>query len=248
MRSIWVFLLCLIGLAALATGYRFRNHLPYELSEPLGLRGNISDIRARVLPGLTEDLAAQGLQVGAPLYLRIFKEEAELELWVQKGRRYQRYKTYPICTYSGALGPKLQEGDGQSPEGFYTVDLAALNPRSSYHLSFNLGFPNTYDRGHGRTGSFLMVHGDCVSIGCYAMTDPLIEEIYLLVEAALRNGQAAVPAHAFPFRMTPSRMAEAEGHQWQDFWQQLQPAYLQFEETIVPPAVSVEQGRYIVDP
>jgi len=248
MRRIWISLLCLIALTALATGYRFRNHLPYELSEPLGLRADISEIRARVLPGLADDLATQDLQIGASLYLRIFKEEAELELWVQNGRQYQRYKTYPICTFSGAIGPKLQEGDGQSPEGFYAVDLAALNPRSSYHLSFNLGFPNAYDSAQGRTGSFLMVHGDCVSIGCYAMTDPLIEEIYLLVEAALRNGQTAVPVHAFPFRMTPSRMAEAEGHQWQGFWQQLQPAYLQFEETYVPPVVSVHQGRYIVEP
>ena len=124
------------------------------------------------------------------------------------------FETYPICAWSGELGPKLAEGDRQAPEGFYAVGLKQLNPNSNYHRAFNLGFPNAYDRALGRTGSFLMVHGDCVSIGCYAMTDQGIDEIYRIVEAALHQGQREVPVHAFPFRMTEKAMAEKAGHRW----------------------------------
>lgn len=204
----------------------------------------IGEIRARVGPELEADLAAAGLAFGAPVYLRVFKEERVLEVWVKSGARFVVFETHPICNFSGDLGPKLAEGDRQSPEGFYDVGLDALNPNSAYHLSFNLGFPNAYDRGQGRTGSFLMVHGDCRSVGCYAMTDPVIERIYLMVEAALRAGQGSVAVHAFPFRMTDARMAAAQGHRWFGFWESLAPAYRAFEETGVPPEVSVLDGRY----
>lgn len=225
-----------------------RNNLPEPLKAPLGLTRNISEIRARQTPQLTEALAAKGLRFGAPLYIRIFKEEAELELWVLQDESYARFKTYPICAYSGQLGPKLKEGDRQAPEGFYTVAKSALNPNSSYHLSFNLGFPNAYDRALGRTGSFLMVHGACVSIGCYAMTDPSIEEIYILTEAALAEGQSSVPVHAFPFRMTASRLAQETGTKWYTFWQSLAPAYRHFETTKHPPNIQMTNGTYQVTP
>ena len=146
-----------------------------------------------------ETLSRIGWQQGSPVYLRIFKAESELELFGLHEGRWTLLKTFPICHWSGTLGPKYREGDMQSPEGFYAVDLGRLNPNSTFHLSFNLGFPNAVERAQGRTGSFLMVHGNCVSIGCYAMTDPGIEEIYRLVEAALEAGQAGVPVHAFPF-------------------------------------------------
>ncbi|MCY4335005.1 MAG: hypothetical protein OXC60_10075, partial [Litoreibacter sp.] len=120
------------------------------------------------------------------------------------------------------------------------------HPNSSYHLSFNLGFPNPYDRAKSRTGSFLMVHGDCLSIGCYAMTDPAIEQIYVMVEAALRSGQNHVPVHAFPFRMTERRLAKEADHRWYGFWNELQPAYLAFEQTGLPPRVSQSDGRYLI--
>lgn len=152
---------------------------------------------------------------------------------------------WPICTWSGTLGPKLQEGDGQSPEGFYAVGPRAMNPNSSYHLSFNLGFPNAYDRAHGRTGSFLMVHGACVSIGCYAMTDPGIEKIYGLVEQAFANGQRFVRVHAFPFPMTADNMAAMEGHADHDFWRNLQEGWDWFERTGRPPDVTVRDRRYV---
>lgn len=154
---------------------------------------------------LNDALVKQGLSFGRSAYVRIFKEEAELEVWLQNGARYERLKTYPICALSGTLGPKIREGDAQSPEGFYGVTRAQLNPQSHYHLAFDVGYPNAYDRSLGRTGSLIMVHGDCVSIGCFAMTNEGIEEIYSLAGAALAKGQTSVPVHVFPFRGSPRR-------------------------------------------
>ena len=134
-------------------------------------------------------LADFGASAGAPVFIRIFKREFELEVWLRKGDRFQLFATHPICRFSGDLGPKLVEGDGQSPEGFYTVDQRAMNPASRWHRSFNLGFPNVLDRAQGRTGSLLMVHGGCSSVGCYAMTNPGIDEIWRLVQGAHRAGQ-----------------------------------------------------------
>jgi len=189
-------------------------------------------------------LQAAGVHLGAPVYIRIFKLESELELWVEKDGRFQRFATYPICLWSGRLGPKLKEGDRQAPEGFYTVAKAQLNPNSRWHRSFNLGFPNTYDRGKGRTGSFLMVHGGCSSIGCYAMTDTVVDEIWRFVTAALDNGQARIPVHVFPFRMTERNLRLRKGDRWRGFWADLKKGYDLFEASHVPPKVSVCEGRY----
>ena len=142
--------------------------------------------------------------------------------------------------------PKLKEGDGQSPEGFYAVSLGALNPNSSYHLSFNLGFPNRFDRENGRTGSFLMVHGNCVSAGCYAMTDRGIDMIYPLVESALNHGQREVPVHIFPFRMNDENMQRHAGSEWWGFWNEIRPAYTAFNTSRRLPVVEVEERRYVV--
>lgn len=166
--------------------------LPQEIIPPIvrpAVR-DIREIRTRMAPILTAQMEAAGLQFGAPVFIRIFKEENVLEFWIQNGEQFDLFRTYPICNYSGELGPKLREGDRQSPEGIYKAGEHSLNPHSSYHLSFNLGFPNAYDRSQGRTGSYLMIHGDCLSIGCYAMTDPAIEEIYVMLEAALITDQS----------------------------------------------------------
>ncbi|MCP5075784.1 MAG: murein L,D-transpeptidase, partial [Rhodobacteraceae bacterium] len=202
--------------------------------------------RDRVTPELAERLEAKGLEHGAPVFIRIFKEERELEVWVKADSTFSLFHTYPICNYSGDLGPKLKEGDQQSPEGFYTVGLSALNPDSSYHLSFNLGFPNAFDRSHQRTGSYLMVHGNCLSIGCYAMTNTGIEEIYVLAEAALRQGQRQFQVHAFPFRMTAERLAQETGNRWIGFWENLREGYDLFEKTKVPPVVALDGQRYLI--
>lgn len=201
----------------------------------------ISEVRKRVEPSLKEELAAAGLSLGDPAFIRIFKESLELELWLQpKGaKEFQRWKTWPIAAMSGTLGPKQKEGDCQAPEGFYGVVPSAMNPASKYHLSFNVGYPNEYDRANKRTGGLIMIHGNKVSIGCFAMTDPVIEPIYLVVEAALNHGQKEVPIHIFPFRMTGERMAQADTSEnpWYAFWQNLQEAYIAFEGTHIPPKV-----------
>ncbi len=203
---------------------------------------------ARVKPALERDLAALGLRYGAPVFMRVFKREKLLELWMKgEGGTYVHVRDYPICTYSGALGPKQREGDQQAPEGFYRVRVGQMNPRSSYHLSFDLGYPNAYDRAHRRTGSYLMVHGSCVSIGCYAMGDAAIEEIWSLAAAALRNGQDAFEVHAFPFRPTDEALAAERDSPWHAFWRELQPAYDAFERTRTPPRIRVDGTRYAVE-
>ncbi|MFC0036463.1 L,D-transpeptidase family protein [Cardiobacterium valvarum] len=194
---------------------------------------------------LQDRLEAKGFRFGAPTFIRIFKKEEKLEVWLQKDSgEYALFLDYPICIYSGELGPKTREGDKQSPEGFYAVGREAMNPNSNYHLSFNLGYPNAYDRSHGYTGSMLMVHGKCVSIGCYAMGDRQIEEIYSLVGAALQRGQPFVRVHAFPFRLTEANLAAYSDHRWYDFWRMLKPGYDYFETYRQPPEIDVIGGQY----
>jgi murein L,D-transpeptidase YafK len=185
----------------------------------------LADLRTRVQPLLATTLAARGTPLGSPALLRAFKESGELELWLAAADGWQLFRTYTVAAWSGDLGPKQREGDRQVPEGAYGVTLAALNPSSSYHLSFNIGYPNAEDRQLGRTGSFIMIHGAAVSIGCLAMTDAWIEEIYLIVEAALRAGQAEVPAHFFPFRLSEERLRAAADSPWLEFWRGLRPLH-----------------------
>ena len=204
------------------------------------------------LPIIEETVAERDVKIGSPVFIRIVKSkdaktinDGYLELFLQNSSdSFELYKSWPICTYSGALGPKLAEGDGQSPEGFYFVTPSAMNPNSSYHLSFNLGFPNAYDRAHGRTGSFLMVHGNCVSIGCYAMTDPVIEEIYTIMTAAYDKGQDFIRVHAFPFRMTDESLATHMDDPNIKFWRNLKQGWDWFEANGVPPNVSVSDRQY----
>ena len=227
------------GSAALANVLLKRYSLPGS--------ADLSEVEYRISAGLAKRLAERGLSLGAPVYLRVFKESAELELWVQASDgAYRLFRTYPICSYSGTLGPKLKEGDRQAPEGFYSVVPGQMNPKSRYHLSFNIGFPNAFDRSHGRTGSFLMIHGNCVSIGCYAMTDEGIEEIYVLANEAFKNGHTAFDVHIFPFRMTEAALAQHGESKWAGFWRNLKEGHDAFEFTRVPPAVGVEEKTYTV--
>ncbi|MGH6866435.1 MAG: L,D-transpeptidase family protein [Methyloceanibacter sp.] len=200
------------------------------------------------LARLDARLAAEGVSPGVPVHIRIFKLESQLELWVEKDGRYTLFATYPICLWSGRLGPKLKEGDRQAPEGFYTVAAEQLNPNSRWHRSFNLGFPNIFDQAKGRTGSFLMVHGGCTSIGCYAMTDRVVDEIWRFVTSALESGQERIPVHVFPFRMTDRNLKIRSGGRWSGFWANLKKGYDLFEKTRVPPVVSVCEGRYAFEP
>jgi murein L,D-transpeptidase YafK len=193
-------------------------------------------------------LGKKGMTTESPIFVRIFKEESELEIWkARDDGHYYHFKTYPICNWSGEVGPKLQEGDKQAPEGFYWISKGQMNPNSSFHLSFNLGYPNAYDKAHGRTGSALMVHGKCKSAGCYAMTDALIEEIYALAREQFAAGHERFPVHAFPFRMTDENMARFKGHKWHAFWQILKEGYDHFETTRKVPDVTVCERRYHVN-
>jgi len=200
----------------------------------------------RTFPGksLAERLQGTGFAVGEPVLIRIFKEENTLEIWLEREERFQLALTYEICAWSGRLGPKLQEGDGQTPEGFYFVSSRQLNPRSNYHRAINIGFPNAYDLAHGRTGTFLMIHGACVSIGCYAMTDASVDDIYQLAEGALNAGQASVPIHILPFRMTTENLARHKDSIWYDYWSNLAEGDRMFLGSGTSPHVSVCGGRY----
>ncbi len=193
---------------------------------------------------LEKRLEGTGLALGDPVLIRIFKEESALEIWVRKDGRFKHALTYPICTWSGRLGPKLREGDGQSPEGFYFASSRQLNPNSNYHRAINIGFPNAFDRAQGRTGTYLMIHGSCVSIGCYAITDAGIDDIYRLVAAALQAGQANVPLQIFPFRMTAENLAQHRGSEWVGFWYNLAEGDRIFLQSGLPPPVSVCGERY----
>ncbi len=187
-----------------------------------------------------------GAKIGDNIYIRIFKKSSELEVWIKpkKSERYKLLKIYTICKYSGGLGPKQRQGDKKSPEGFYSVYYSALNPNSNFHLSFNLGFPNQYDKFHGYSGSYLMVHGKCASIGCYAMGDKNIEDIYKLVEQALLNGQLSVNVHIFPFRMNKTTLAHYRKSKWYSFWKSLKKGYDIFNSSHKVPNVDVINGKY----
>lgn len=197
---------------------------------------------------LEQRLAAKGFHLGDPVHARIFKSENRLEVWMRRGGRYELFDSYPICRWSGGLGPKIKEGDGQAPEGFYEIRQTQLNSHSQYTLAFNLGFPNAYDRANDRTGSALMVHGVCASIGCYAMTDPGIREIYPLVEAALKQGQPAVAVDAYPFAMTPANLTAHRQDRWIGFWRELAAGDQVFRATGRPAAIYACGTRYSVQP
>ena len=194
------------------------------------------------------ELDARQMTRDAPILIRIFKEESELELWkADKSGRFALLRTYPICRWSGSLGPKFQEGDGQAPEGFYMITPNLMNPNSAYYLAINTGFPNAYDRANRRTGSALMIHGDCASVGCYAMTDEQISEIYSLAREAFFAGQRAFQVQAYPFRMSPLNMARHRDSPHLAFWKVLKQGYDHFEVARKEPNVAVCDRRYVFD-
>jgi murein L,D-transpeptidase YafK len=194
------------------------------------------------------ELKAKKMEKESPILVRIFKEEAELEVWKQNDSgRYALLRTYPICRWSGELGPKIRTGDRQAPEGFYTITPDLMNPNSSQYLAINTGFPNAYDRANGRTGAFLMIHGGCSSAGCYAMTDEQIAEIYALARESFFGGQTSFQLQAYPFRMTALNMARHRNSPNMAFWKMIKEGYDHFEVTHLEPRVDVCEKRYIFD-
>ncbi|MCV0429399.1 MAG: murein L,D-transpeptidase [Roseibium sp.] len=201
-----------------------------------------------VSASLKRKMSDQNMSSTSPIMIRIFKEESELEVWKQsRTGKYKLLEEFEICKWSGKLGPKFKEGDRQAPEGFYEITPALMNPNSSYHLAFNLGYPNKYDRSHGRTGSHLMVHGACSSRGCYAMTDEQVQDIYALARDSFKGGQRSFQVQAFPFRMTPENMARHRTSEHLDYWKMLKTGYDHFEISKTPPKVSVCEKKYVFD-
>ena len=214
-----------LGLAAPATAWANAN-----APVPVSTRALMS----------TKDMAPN-----APILVRVFKKDSILEVWKQTRRgNYALLKSFPICRWSGQLGPKRREGDRQAPEGFYSVGPRQMNPNSQFHLSFDIGYPNAFDRAHGGTGAYLMVHGQCTSSGCYAMTDAQIEEIYALARDAFAGGQRAFQFQAFPFRMTAENLARHRTDPNIGFWRQLKEGADHFEATGEEPRVTVADRRY----
>src|SRR5499427_720986 len=196
-----------------------------------------------------KQMETSNMDRAAPILIRIYKEESTLEVWKEdRSGKFALLNSYPICKFSGNLGPKLMQGDHQAPEGFYDIAPAQMNPNSSEYLAFNTGFPNAFDRSLGRTGSFLMVHGGCRSVGCYAMTDYGIEEIYGLVYEAFQGGQAKIQLQAFPFRMSMANLVRHEQDPNSSFWQVLKTGNDAFLETGQPPTVAVCDQRYVFNP
>jgi len=195
---------------------------------------------------LVAEMSRKSMSPSSPIVVRIFKQESELEVWKRDSRGYYALlKTYPMCRWSGKLGPKTREGDRQAPEGFYHVDARMLNPKSRYYLSFNLGYPNRLEDALGYTGDATMVHGACTSAGCYAMTDDGVAEIYAVVRDALRGGQRTFQVQAYPFRMTPQNLAANRNDPNFAFWSDLKKGNDIFEVTRRPPKVSYCGKRYV---
>jgi murein L,D-transpeptidase YafK len=193
-----------------------------------------------------QDMQNLNMDRAAPILVRIYKEERTLEIWKQdQTGKFALLKSFPICKFSGRLGPKIAQGDYQAPEGFYDITPDQMNPQSSEYLSFNIGFPNAFDRSLGRTGSFLMVHGGCKSVGCYAMTDYGMEEIYGLVAEAFQGGQAKIQLQAFPFRITAENLTRHAQDPNASFWQMLKTGNDAFLAGGQPPQVAVCDRRYV---
>jgi len=201
-----------------------------------------------VPPKLLAAMVEKDMDLQSPILIRLFKQEAELEVWKQsRSGKFELLKTYPICRWSGDLGPKVREGDRQAPEGFYSITPGQMNPQSAYYLSFNTGYPNAYDQALGHSGSQLMVHGDCSSRGCYAMTDEQISEIYSLGRESFFGGQKAFQFQAYPFRMTPINMAKHRNNPNMPFWKMIKEGYDHFEVTHHEPKVDFCEKKYVFD-
>jgi len=197
-------------------------------------------------PRIQSQMRVMGMTAASPIAMRIFKEEGILEVWKANAQnRYQLIASYDICAWSGQLGPKLTEGDRQAPEGFYNIYPSQMNPQSQYYLSFNIGFPNKYDRAHGARGNNLMVHGACSSAGCYSMTDAQVLQIYAFAREAFRGGQEYFQVQAYPFKMTADNMAKHRFSRHYEFWKMIKVGYDHFELTKRPPVVDVCDGKYV---
>jgi len=229
---------------AMAAALVFAISTPIHADEiPSSLRS--INAAATAQPDLLKELRERGIHYGLPVLIRIFKKERALEVWIQVSEKFKLFKTYFVCDCSKEPGPKERKGDRRSPEGFYLVTPAQMNPNSRFHLSFDIGYPNDFDLAQGRTGGEIMIHGSCFSKGCFAMTDKQMEKIYTLADAAFRNGQPCFQVHIFPFRMTKENMDQNKKSKWYPFWSNLKEGYGFFERERHPPHIIIQDNRYL---
>ena len=191
------------------------------------------------------------------VYIRSFKYDSQLEVWVKNDKKdpYKLFKSYRVCALAGTLGPKRMEGDYQVPEGFYHIN--EFNPKSTYHLSLGLNYPNISDRILGdisRPGGDIYIHGSCVTVGCIPLTDPMIEELYTITAHAKNQGQDFIPVHIFPIKFTVKRSIDylakltKDDTQLKDFTSHLEDAYNYFEKNKQVPVIMVsDKGEYYVN-
>jgi murein L,D-transpeptidase YafK len=193
---------------------------------------------------LAAEFEAKGLKLGSPIFIRVYKQSSRMELWVEQGPRYVLFKTYGICRWSGGLGPKMYEGDRQSPEGLYRITSSDLIVNPRWHRAMNINFPNRFDVMNGRGGSGILIHGKCGSIGCFAIQDTNVEEVYDAVRAALHNGQSHIPVLSLPFRFAQYAPSVQDTLKLNEFWTDLRRADLLFNRDRLPPTAYVCDGRY----
>lgn len=205
-------------------------------------------------PQLQKDLKEAKINPDAfDIYMRAFKYEGILEVWLKNPGepKYKLFRTYDICASSGSLGPKRKEGDGQVPEGFYRIDL--FNPKSDYYMSLRISYPNQSDailKEAPNPGGAIMIHGDCVTIGCLPMTDEKIKEIYVLcLEARNRNNPIYIDIYPAKFTEENIKMLENNYPKSKlNFWKTLKPAYDYFEEHRWLPKVNIDnKGKYFYE-
>ena len=191
-------------------------------------------------------MQTKGMSQADPILVRAYKKEAEMEVWKRGANgQYALLKTFPICRWSGQLGPKTKQGDRQAPEGFYAITPGQMNPNSAYYLSFDVGYPNAVDRAKGGTGNYIMVHGTCSSAGCFAMTDASMSELYAIARESFAGGQRAFQFQSYPFRMTASNVAKFRNDPNAPFWKNLKEGSDYFEALRDEPRVGSCGSRYV---
>ncbi|MES2447973.1 MAG: L,D-transpeptidase family protein [Bacteroidota bacterium] len=201
---------------------------------------------------LQKELNKDGFTSNYELFIAAYKAEGKVEIWLKANgqNQFKLFKTYDFCAHSGKLGPKVIEGDLQTPEGFYKINV--FNPMSKFHLSLGINYPNAVDKARTgktrKTGGEIYIHGDCVTVGCIPLTDDKIKEVYILGVEARNYGQNHIPVYIFPFKMTAKNMEKygTEYPQHLKFWQNLQHGYAYFEKYKTLPTITQVKGSYVV--
>ncbi|UKT62576.1 L,D-transpeptidase family protein [Pedobacter mucosus] len=201
---------------------------------------------------LKKSIKAAGYKNDFSMVINAYKTEGKLEIWLKNKskRSYSLFKIYDFCAHSGTLGPKIIEGDGQTPEGFYYINV--FNPLSSFHLSLGLNYPNSVDSARTgkdkKPGGDIYIHGNCVTVGCIPLTDEMIKEVYILAVESRNSGQDKIPVNIFPFKMTNGNMKKhlVQFPSQKGFWQTLQQGYRSFEKNGNMAKILEVNGNYLI--